>query len=837
MTAVLERPPVLAATGPSSGGMPARRAVVRWAWRLFRREWRQQLLVLALIVVAVTGTFIGSAVAKATPPPANAGFGTAQFLANFQAGTSTQITADVAKAQHRFGSVDVIENQTLQLPGSITTFELRSQNPHGLYGTPLLHLVSGHYPAGAGEVALTPDLASDFGLRVGGVWHEGGVARRVVGIVQNPQSLLDSFALVAPGQVSHPDQATVLFDLNSKPPANLPIESASASTSANGFNPDTVVLALATLGMLLIALVAIGGFSVLAQRRLRSIGMLESLGARDNHVSLVIRANGVIVGIVGAVLGAAIGLAGWLAYRPFLQASAHHLIGTFQIPWVVIGPSMGLAVIATYLAASRPARAITRVPIVAALAGRPSPPKPVHRSAVPGAITLAIAFALLAYSGSSSGNGSGAPELVFGFVALVVGIVFIAPLCLGALARFGRRAPIAVRLALRDLSRYQSRSGAALAAISLGILIAVVIVVAAAARYGNTLDYVGPNLASNQVLLYTPSNQGPNSSAPPTAASLRTLETKAKAIAASVNAKDFVELVSPSANLTHGGPGRNFTGQIYVETPALLRAFGINPTTIDPNAYVLTARPGLSGVSQMQLVYGDTGKSETVTPGSQGPNGPNANPCPPGACLANPVIQEVGALPAGTSAPNTVLTEHAVRTLHLSTSDSGWLVQTAAPLSAAQLTSVRLAAAAAGLTTETKNDEPTSAEIVNWATVFGVTLALAILAMTIGLIRSETANDRRTLTAAGASSRTRRSITGATAGALALIGAVLGTLGGYLASIGFFVKNSLDGLGSLGNVPVGNLLIILIGTPLVAAAGGWLLAGREPAAVAQQPLD
>ena len=64
---------------PSDGGLPARRAVTRWAWRLFRREWRQQFLILALITVAVAATILGSSVAVNDPPPKDAGFGTAPY--------------------------------------------------------------------------------------------------------------------------------------------------------------------------------------------------------------------------------------------------------------------------------------------------------------------------------------------------------------------------------------------------------------------------------------------------------------------------------------------------------------------------------------------------------------------------------------------------------------------------------------------------------------------------------------------------------------------------------------------------------------------------------------
>ena len=45
---------------PRNGGVAARRAVVRWAGRMFRREWRQQLLVLTLLTVAVTAAIVHS---------------------------------------------------------------------------------------------------------------------------------------------------------------------------------------------------------------------------------------------------------------------------------------------------------------------------------------------------------------------------------------------------------------------------------------------------------------------------------------------------------------------------------------------------------------------------------------------------------------------------------------------------------------------------------------------------------------------------------------------------------------------------------------------------------
>jgi putative ABC transport system permease protein len=831
-TTLQERP----AAGTQNGGVPARRAVIRWAWRLFRREWRQQLLVLALITVAVAAVFVGAATAVNSQGRPAATFGTAQDLASYQ-GNDPHLATEIASLQHRFGRTDVIENQTIQVPGSTATYDLRAQNPHGAFGTPLLSLIQGHYPAGPGQVAVTPGLASQLSLHVGSVWQQGGTARTVTGIVQNPQSLLDEFALVVPGQVHAPTVVTVLFDAPGVRPAQIgpTVVTPQVVADSNPINPDTITLALATLGMLLIGLVSVGGFTVLAQRRLRALGMLGALGATDRNVRLVVRANGVVVGVAGTVLGAILGFLAWLAYRPRVENSAHHLIGLFALPWVVIGPAMALAVLATYLAAGRPARAVTRIPVVAALSGRPAPPKQVHRSAIPGIVLLAVAFGLFTYAGSNANAGgqspAGAPlALIGGLIVLVVAVILLSPLCLALLGRLAAYTPVAARLALRDLSRYRARSGSALAAISLGVLIAVIISVQSSARFANPLDYAGPNLTSSQLVVYTQNpNGGPGNgpTAPPTGGQLQAMSGATRQLAASLGSRSVLELDQVGATLEHAAPGRNWSGSVYVATPALLRTFGIRPAQVHAGAAVLTMRPGLPGLSGMQLLYGET----------KNPGGATSFPCPAGQCLANPVIQGVGALPSGTSAPNTVITEQAVHHLGLQLSVAGWFIQTPQPLSAVQIRSARQAAAAANLSVETKSNIPSNNEIVDWATVFGLVLALGILAMSVGLIRSETAADLRTLTATGAGRGTRRALTAVTAGALGLLGAILGTAAAYLASVAWFLRDSFEGgLHALSAVPVTSLLVLLVVMPLVAAAGGCLLGGREPAALGRQPM-
>src|SRR5262249_24287520 len=173
-------------------------------------------------------------------------------------------------------------------------------------------------------------------------------------------------------------------------------------------------------------------------------------------------------------------------------------------------------------------------------------------------------------------------------------------------------------------------SGSALAAISIGILIAVIISVASAARFANVLDYVGPNLTSNQLIVYTPNGAhggpgGPASTVSP--GGLRTMEARANDIASALGSHDAVELETTTAPLLHNAGGRNWNGPVYVATPQLLRAFGISASQVSPAADILTIRPGLAGTARMLLVYGNY--FDTVG------GDPNRTtfPCPKGKCM------------------------------------------------------------------------------------------------------------------------------------------------------------------------------------------------------------
>ena len=73
------------------------------------------------------------------------------------------------------------------------------------------------------------------------------------------------------------------------------------------------MFSVATVFLLLASLVAAAGFAVVAQRRLRQLGMLAAVGATQKHLRLVLLTNGAVVGTIAALIGTIAGLALWVA--------------------------------------------------------------------------------------------------------------------------------------------------------------------------------------------------------------------------------------------------------------------------------------------------------------------------------------------------------------------------------------------------------------------------------------------------------------------------------------------------------------------------------------------
>ncbi len=420
-----------------TGGMVARRAMVRWGWRLFRREWRQQLLVFGLLTVAVAAMVMGTAVATAAPgQPGEATFGTATAMITLP-GSDPRLAADIAAIRQRHGTVDVIENENLST-GTTQDVQLRAEDPRAAFGSPMLALVSGRYPAAPGQVALTGAVADLYGVSRGGVVRLAGRSYRVSGIVENPGNLLDEFALVEPGQVTDPTQVSILLDAPRGGIAGLPPAAAVSypGTGGSGISPAVIALAASVLGLVFIGLVAVAGFTVMAQRRLRALGMLSSLGATGRNIQLVMVANGAAVGVAAVIAGSVAGFGAWLAYVPHLQAATGHVIDP-------LGAALGSdhhrdGARGYHRDAGRtPASAHGRT----GSGGRRAvwPPAagegraPVRAAA--GLTTLAAGLVLLLLSGGGRGGGPGSQ--LIGLIATSAGMCLLAGVCVTCHGRSG----------------------------------------------------------------------------------------------------------------------------------------------------------------------------------------------------------------------------------------------------------------------------------------------------------------------------------------------------------------------------------------------------------------
>jgi putative ABC transport system permease protein len=810
---------------------------------MFRREWRRQLLVVLLLAVAVAAAIGSITVAHNAVRPDDGEFGSASQVLTFDGSDPKKLEAGLAGAVRAFGMIEVVGHRTVSVPGSVETVDYRAQAPGGVYGGELLALRHGRYPVGPREVAVTDGVAESLRLEIGSTLALDGRRRAVVGIVENPSKLSDEFALVSPAS-ANAEHVDVLVGAGAESAETASFFQAlddgdrfrwafagskTRGSDVSGAEETLAIFWVATVFLLLASLVATAGFAIVAQRRLRQLGMLAAVGATEKHVRLVLLTNGAVVGAIAAIIGTIGGLGLWAAVAPTLEPAVDHRIDPFLLPWGLIALAVVLAVVGAAAAAWWPGRTVARLPILLALSGRPPSPSPARRSAIVAAALIAVGLGCLAVS-----HRGRAALIVVGLVASILGGLLLTPLAIRTLSAAAARAPIAARLALRDLARYQTRSGAALAAVTLALGIAAAVVITASAEEAKRARepaslsdrqirvYLGPPEAREAI----PADAGAR--AERLTASVRQLANgldratvislgKAVPPGVATGIMDGLRIVPTVEFFERSGSGRRqYTGhsQLYVATPAVLRYLGLTPAMVDSGTDYLVDRSVATEGLVIPVMRRSVGE------------------------LAVTNVQRIGVgrhLFGGDTGqqPANFVTLAGLRRHGWKQIPAGWLVESSRPLTSDQIADAREVAATSGLTIEVQRRSHPPTEVMAIATAAGALLALAILALTVGLIRGESAGELRTLTAAGATSRIRRTLTAATAGALALLGALLGVAGAYLVLAAAYY----DDLGHLRDVPVLYLVVAIVGVPLCATAAGWLVAGREPPAIARPVIE
>ena len=309
--------------------------------------------------------------------------------------------------------------------------------------------------------------------------------------------------------------------------------------------------------------------------------------------------------------------------------------------------------------------------------------------------------------------------------------------------------------------------------------------------------------SGQSLILYTPAGQpgggpggGPDSGAGGagpilTPSALRAMHSTALGLAGALGSRQVVELDTTSANLQHVGAGRPFSGQVYVATPQLLAAFGIStiPWSAAPRSSPCArACPGSRTCSSpIAMARAD--------PAPRSLPDPHRAPAP--ARRAGRQRHPPAVRPAARRQPDHPIRQRSSRRdLRPQYGD-----HRARRALARYNHEQRLAHPdPAGAHRSTDHERP--AHGVRRRDVGGDEERSTDLGRDPqlgdglrrpprtrrsrhdGRVDPERNSERpRVLTAAGAGSSTRRSLTAAAAGALALLGALFGTLGGYVAVV------------------------------------------------------
>lgn len=801
-----------------------------------RSRWRS-LLVVVLVLLPVSAMVAAATIMQTvTPTPervATHRMGAADLLIYEGPGGSF----DLLRARLPAGSEIEPMLQTsanLALPGMEVAVTLHSYDLAGL-ARGLLSLVAGRVPGADGEVAVTAEVARLAGVAVGDhleVTELGSL--QVVGLVEDELQLTartilvdDSVARTAvaskevawlvrlpagvdpmvPGldEPSSTDGEPVVGEGEGSAPALIVQWRGDLINESSGAGPATVVLG--ALALVDAALVAAAAFAVGVRRRQRELGLMAATGAEPRHLTGSVLAEAVVLGAVGALAGAVVGLIAALIASPFLD----DLTGirtpsiALDLPLIVVAGFMGLG--AALVAAIAPAWAAARLPVLAALSGRRPPNRSARRSLVVGLLVIAVATGLTAL-GAERLRERGDSELslvllLTGAVLGTLGFGACSPWLLELLEWPATRLSLAPRIALRDTARARSRNGPIVTALLAAFAATVALAAYQSSQNAITAARWRPSYLPDQIYVQGP---GVAQAGPEIATSLGAVASSPILGVASdpgtVNGYVWIspgDSDDPNAVLS--------TMNVTVGDAELLRALGAESAAADLAAgsvILISDKPADVTRATLHLVD-DAGVDADRVPLPARVVALGVGPGDlPGAVISLETANAHGLSP-GTSVRYVIRLPRTV---------------TDADLATAGAISARYP------DTTTFAERPpinAGADFRLAMIVASLLFALTVTAVAVALGEAESRSEQRTLLAIGADPGLRRRIAASRAGIIALLGGLLAVPAGLLPIWGLLASRGYPLV-----VPVQEVLGAVALLPALAVVGTWLLSRPIP---------
>jgi putative ABC transport system permease protein len=238
------------------------------------------------------------------------------------------------------------------------------------------------------------------------------------------------------------------------------------------------------VGLLEVVLLVGAAFSVAARRQVRDLGLLATNGGAGRDVRRILLAQGLVLGMVSSVVGAALGV---VAFRAGAGTDVRLLGGDLwghDISWISVAAIAALGSLTSVVAALLPGWRVSRLTPVEALSGR-FPIKPGESRAHRPAFVLAGGgLVVLLFGGWATARAHAryhdwetASVLLagIGMVVLVAGLIWCTPYVVRRLSALGGLLPLSGRYAFRDAGRHRFRSAAAVMALMITVAGAVLV--------------------------------------------------------------------------------------------------------------------------------------------------------------------------------------------------------------------------------------------------------------------------------------------------------------------------------------------------------------------------